>query len=249
LPLPAEAFYHSDLPTSLQQGDIADGVPLILLPPAEALVIVRSPHRKFFKEHLDPGEATLVDERALNDAFDQGPEYAAVSVIRGMAMILTPTCDIPGNDSLSVWPIRPIEGSDLDEGNLNAGKYANLVRLPDHKYFDGAFIDLTDIRSVRPSHFPLKNRIASVTREAQNEIVERFQGAYGRVWGYETGETIEPLGRNETGTFRCARCNQFDGITVPQIPLKPGASAPDCDNCRKIGKRPQWYPLIKHKKS
>jgi hypothetical protein len=247
--LSPDAFYLQDLPTRLQQGDIADGVPLILVPPLNSLVLIRQQHHRLPIEHLEPGETLLVDERAVNDAFELGSEYAAVSVIRALAILATPTCDLDQPDGVwMVWPIRPIEGSGVDEGNLNAGKIANLYRVPDHEYFDSAFIDLTDIRPVRPQQLPLKNRIASTTREAQNEILQRFHSAMGRIWGYAEGEIIEALSKYETGTFRCAQCNRYD-IEVSQKSLKAGSQAPECPNCKKIGKSAQWYPLTKHRKS
>jgi hypothetical protein len=250
LSLSSEAFYLHDLPTSLQQGDIAAGVPLILVPPAEYLVLVRSSSSRGPIDFLQPGEVMLVSEGVLNDAFENksSSEYAVMSVQRAHALLITPTCDLEDEKGLwAVWPIRPLEGAGLDQGNLQAGKYANLYRLPDHKYFDPGFLDLTDIRPVRREQFPLKNRIGSITREAQDELFEKFHQAMGRTWGYREGERIEPLGKYETGKFRCARCNIYD-VKVSERLLAPGSSAPRCENCEKIGKAEQWYPLTKHRK-
>lgn len=248
MPLASDGFYLDQLPTALQQCDIAVGVPLILCPPVEHLVLVRSAHHALPLDHLEPGEALLVDEMGRTDAFERGTEYAAVSVIRAHAMLLTPTCDLDKNEVWAAWPLRPVEGCGLDVGNLRAGKFANLFLLPDHQYFDPAFIDLTDIRPVSPEQFPLKNRIASLTREGEDEILQRFHRAMGRMWGYAEGETIEPLGKHETGKFRCGRCNMND-IEVPTVELKPGMKAPECSNCKKVGRAAQWYPLSKYRKN
>ena len=253
MPISSDAFYLSELPTSLQQGDIVNGVPLILVPPLDSLVIVRSTHHKlpFDQNHLVPGQAELVDERVLNDAFERGTEYSVTSVLRGLAMLVTPTCDLQSADDSggvwTVWPLRPVEGSGLDEGNLNAGKYVNLYRLPGHDYFDGSFIDMTDLRPVRPKHFPLKNRVASTSREAQDDMLQKFHRSLGRTWGYAEGEVVDPLSKHETGKFRCARCNLFDVPTSERV-LTPGLPAPECENCKKIGKTAQWYPLTRHSK-
>jgi hypothetical protein len=210
--------------------------------------LIRSAHRKFPIERLDPGEATLVDERTLSDAFERGTEYGAVSVQRGVAMLVTPTCDIGSVDTLTVWPLKPVAGSGLNSGNLEAGRYVNLYRIPDHEYFDPVFIDLTDIRPVRAEHFLLKDRIASITREAGDEILQKYHRSLGRTWGYSPGEVIEPLGKYQTGAFRCAQCNLYD-LQAPIVHLKPGMQAPECENCKKIGKTAQWYPLTLHRKS
>jgi hypothetical protein len=224
--LSPDRFYLPTLPSNLQQGDIANGVPLLLVPPLDSLVIVRSTHHKLPLEddHLVPSNAELVDERVLNDAFEKRSEYAVVSVSRGLAVLVTPTCDL---ESLAeaggvwmVWPLHPMEGSGLDQGNLTAGKYANLYKLPEYDHFDSCFIDLTDIRPVRPKHFPAGNRVASMTREAQDDVLQRFHRSLGRVWGYAEGEIIEPLAKYETGNFRCARCNLFD-VPPSERTLKP----------------------------
>ncbi len=252
MPLLSDAFYLQELPTGLQQGDIISGTPLILLPPLDSLVIVRSSHHRLPLDHLVPGEAELVDERVLNDAFERGTEYSVMSVLRGLAMVITATCDLDAaKDSggvWTVWPIRPIDGSGLDQGNLNAGKYTNLYRLPDHDYFDGAFIDVTDLRPVRPEQCPLKNRIASISRLAQDDLFQKFHRSLGRIWGYAEGEIVDPLGKYETGKFRCARCTLFD-VTVSEKTLQPGLPAPECENCKKIGRSAQWYPLTKYRKA
>ncbi len=252
MPLSSDAFYLENLPTGLQQGDVADGVPLVLLPPQDYLVLIRAAHRRFQLSHIDPGEASLVDERVLNDAFDLGMEYAAVSVQRAKAMLVTPTCDLQkihkAGGVWMVWPLKPVEGAGLDAGNLAAGKFGNLYGLPDHKYFAGAFLELTDIRPVRPEQFQLKQRIASITRLAQDELSQRFHRAMGRMWGYSEGDIVEALGKYETGKFRCAGCNLFDLPLAEPITLKPGDKAPGCENCKKIGRTAQWYPLAKHRR-
>jgi hypothetical protein len=248
LALPSDAFYLQNLPTFLQQGDIVAGVPLMLLPALDRLVLVRSAHHRLPLEHLEPGAVELVSEIALPDKFEGEHEYAVVSVRRALAMLMTATCDLEGKDVWTVWPLFPIADSGLDEGNLNAGKYANLYRLPEHEYFAPAFLDLSDFRPVRPQQFQLRDRVASITHEAQHDVFERFTRSAGRPWGYAPGKIIEVLGKYETGKFRCARCNLYE-VTVPEKPLQVGAPAPVCDNCRKIGKSGQWYPLTKHRKS
>jgi hypothetical protein len=248
LPFSAEQFYLPDLPTRLQQGDIIARVPLLVLPPLETAVVARSSHHRRPIEHLEAGVVELVHELALPDAFDLGTEYVVVSSTQGIAMIITATCDLDDLDLWIVTPLRPVEGSDLDLGNLEAGKYSNLYTLPGNGYFSRSFIDLSDLRPVRSQQAPLKNRIASLTREAQSEIIEKMYFSIGRPWGYRADERVEPLGKYETGKFRCARCNLYD-VTVPEKTLPVGAEFPECDNCKKIRKAAQWYPLTEHRKS
>jgi hypothetical protein len=241
-------FYLDDPPTHLQQGDICAGVPILLLPPSEELILVRGSHKERI-DHVTAGYVELVREQAVGDAFEGVPEYVAVAAERIWAMLMTPTCDLDGLVVWSVWPLYGVEGAGADiERALATPSHPTLLKLPDNDRFPASYIDVTDFRSIAKEHFQLKDRIASVTREAQHELTERFLKASGRPWGYGPGETVEPLARHETGKYRCARCNLYD-VSVPEIPLKPGEQFPVCDNCKKIRKAAQWYPVTRHRKS
>lgn len=242
-------FYLGDVPTHLQQGDICAGVPLILFPASDELILIRSRHYRQQIDHLEAGEIEIVRERAVADAFDAGSEYIAVAAERIWAMLMTPTCDLEDLQVWSVWPLYGVNGADGQVRRaLAAPSHPTLLRLPDNDRFPSSYIDVTDFRSIGREHFPLKNRVASVTREAQGELTERFLKASGRPWGYGPGEKVEALAKYETGKFRCARCNLYE-VVVPEITLTRNDLFPVCENCKKINKTAQWYPLTKHKKS
>ncbi|MFL6437474.1 MAG: hypothetical protein ACJ71Q_07840 [Terriglobales bacterium] len=246
--LSPDEFYVNDPPSQLQQGDICAGVPILLLPATEELILIRSPHRNLQLEHLDPGEVQLVREQAVSDAFDTTHEYVAAAAEAMWAMLMTPSCDLEGLEVWAVWPMHAIEGSGLEKAVANPN-HPTLYRLPDHQHFPPSFIDLTDFRSVRKEHFRLKDRVASVSREAQHELTERFLKAASRPWGFGPGETVEPRTKYETGKYKCARCNTYDVEQVSTIEIGVGDRFPVCDNCKSINKSAQWYPLTKHKKS
>jgi hypothetical protein len=246
--LASNEFYGDDPPTHLQQGDICAGVPILLLPPSEELILIRGDNRQRL-DHLAAGAVELVREQAVGDAFDGTPEYVAIAAERICAMLMTPTCDLDGLAVWAVWPLYGVAGAGADiERALAAPSHPTLFRLPDNDHFDASYIDVTDFRSIGREHFQLKDRIASLTREAQHTLLERFLKAQGRPWGYAPGETVQPLARNETGNYRCARCNLYN-VTVSEIKANPGEQFPPCDNCKKIHKTAQWYPVTKHKKS
>ena len=242
-------FYGNDPPTHLQQGDICPGVPLLLFPASEELILIRAQSSKRHIDQLAAGSVELVREQVVGDAFDDHAEYVAVAAERIWAMLMTPTCDLDDLAVWSVWPLYGVEEAAEDvKRALTSPSHPTLFRLPHNDRFPASYIDVTDFRSIGREHFQLKDRIASVTREAQHELTERFLKAAGRPWGYGPGETVEPLARRETGKYRCARCNLYD-VTVSEVSLTPGAEFPVCENCKKINKAAQWYPLTKHKKS
>ena len=244
-----DEFYLPDPPTHLQQGDICADVATILPPHDEELLLVRERSTRRRLDRPVAGPVELVRERALGDAFDDSQENIAAVADRVWAMLMTPTCDLEGLEVWAVWPLHTVEGSREDVIRaLATPSHPTLFRLPENGRFPASYIDLTDFRSIVREHFQLKDRIASVTREAQHALTERFLMAQGRPWGYAPGETVQPLGRHETGAYRCARCTLYS-VSVPEIMLKPGEMFPDCENCKKINKSAQWYPIRKHKKS
>jgi hypothetical protein len=241
-------FYLDDPPTHLQQGDICAGVPILLLPPSEELILIRD-SRKQRMDQLAAGPVELIREQAIGGAFDDAPEYVAIAAKRIWAMLMTPTCDLDGLAVWAVWQLYSVEGAGAEiERALATPSHPTLLQLPDSDLFSASYIDVTDFRSIGKEHFQLRDRIASVTREAQHELTERFLKASGRPWGYGPGEIVQPLARHETGKYRCARCNLY-AVTVSEISAKPGEQFPVCDNCKKINKSAQWYPVTKHKKS
>jgi len=195
-------FYGDDPPTHLQQGDICAGVPLLLFPASEELILIRSSENRQRTDRLAPGIFELVREQAVGDAFDGSHEYVAVAAERIWAMLMTPTCDLDDLAVWAVWPLYGVEGAGEDvERALATPSHPTLLRLPNNDHFPASYIDVTDFRSIGKEHFQLKDRIASVTREAQHELTERFLKASGRPWGHGPGETVEPLARRETANF------------------------------------------------
>ena len=245
--LTSDQFYLDNPPTHLQQGDVCAGVPVLLLPASEELIFIRSTHHRLQLEHLEPGEVELVREQAVPDAFDTGYEYVAVAAETVWCVLMTPTCDLDGLDIWAVWPMYAIEGSGNEKAVQNP-HHPTLLRLPDHKNFPPSYIDLTDFRSVRKQHFRLKDRVASISPEAQHEFTERFLKASGRPWGYGPGESVETPTKYATGVYRCARCNLYN-VPASEVTLAPGARFPVCEQCKTINKTAQWYPVTRHRKS
>jgi hypothetical protein len=237
-----EAFYDLSSPVYPQQGDIFPNVPLISPPPSPDLIILREPNGQPWDPR--PGPVQAFPETGLS-AFDDSPEYVAVSAERGLAAILTQTCDLLDQSQWLVCPLQAIAGSGVDDGNLRAGKYANLFYMPEHPlgYFDAGFLDLAKCFPVRRESVQEKGRVASLTPNTQHALTDKISETLTRTWGYAPGEKVLT-----TGKYRCVRCFQFYGLTNEIIELGAGQPFPDCNDCLKINKRAQWHLLRKHKK-
>jgi hypothetical protein len=234
-------FYDLSPPPFLQQGDILPGLPLISAPPSRHLIILRKSDGKPWDP--SPGPLEAVDERLIN-AFDGNAEYVAASAERGLAAILTQTCDLVDQEQWLITPLLTLDASGLDQGNLFAGKFANLFGMRKHpEYFDAGYLDLTRCFPIRRETLDLKDRIASLSQAAQHALNDKLSETLTRVWGFAPGDLV-----TTTGKYRCVRCFNFFDVKNEVVHFEAGGRFTECDDCRKIKKRAQWRLLRKHEK-
>jgi len=235
-------FGEQVTPVFPQQGDIFPNAPLISPPPSPHLIILRETDGSSWQPK--PGNLQASAEQLLN-AFDGVPEYVAVSAERGLAAILTQTCDLVDQEQWLVSPLLEIKDTGIDEGNLFASKYANLFGMPRHPagYFEVGCLDLAKCFTVRRESLPQKDRIASLTLSAQHALNDKLSETLTRIWGYAPNEVIP-----QTGKYRCVRCFNFYGLENPIVDFEAGQRFPECQDCAKIKKPAQWRPLRRHKK-
>lgn len=235
-------FYDLSSPIYPQQGDIFPNVPLVSPPPSRYLIILRELDGNPWKHQ--PGSLLASSEELLN-AFDDAPEYIAASAERGLAAILTQTCDLTDQEQWLVCPLLALEGTDIDEGNLFADKYANFFGMPKHPlgYFETGFLDLARCFTIRRESVEQRDRIASLTARAQHALTDKISETLTRLWGYSPGEEVP-----QTGKYRCIRCFQFYDLENKIWEFQAGTKFGDCPDCEKIKKKAQWRLLRKHKK-
>ena len=246
MPLEGGEFYDRSPPAFLQQGDILRNVPLISLPPSKELVVLRTSRSHAPLTLPLAGDLEVMREGAVNAFAGGAAESVVVSAIRGMAVLITQTCDLADSENWLVCVVRTVQGSEVDRGNLFADKYSDLFGLPQHPnaYFGESYIDLTDIRPIRRETVELAERIVSLTRAAQNALTEKLALAFSRRWGFAPGDEVLVGGK-----YRCNRCNNYHGVENPDQEFKVGERFPECQNCKKIRKTAAWYLLVEHKKS
>jgi hypothetical protein len=243
-------FYDLSAPAFFQQGDIFPDAPLISIPPSEHLVIIRNLQTGERIELFNQQDVRLHHEQGVNAFTDGEREHVVVSAQRGMAMVVTQTCDLVDNENWLVCPCYSVEGSDVNEGMLFSEHplkqhYRTIFGLPAHPndYFGSRYVDLADIRSIHSSSLGLSKRIASLNSLPQQALNEKIALMFSRQWGHSEGEEVP-----RDGKYRCNLCNRFDGIQNQDRMLRRGDKFPKCDNCARIRKRAQWYILQPHKR-
>jgi hypothetical protein len=235
-------FYDLHSPPYPQQGDIFPNVPLISPPAGPRLVLLRETDGRPWTPHAGVLQAT--SEELLN-AFDERPEYIAASAERGLAAIITQTCDLVDQEQWLVSPLRSVEGSGLNPGNLFAGKMPVLFAMPKHPlgYFDDGYLDLATCFTISRHSIQQKDRVASLTADAQHALTDKLSETLTRLWGHAPGDFVLT-----TGKYRCIRCFQFYGLANLTLDLQAGDQFPECPDCTRIKKSAQWRLLRKHKK-
>jgi hypothetical protein len=236
-----EDFYDLTSPSYIQQGDIFPNVPIIELPPGRNLVVLRESNTARWQPR--PGPVQAFDERSIN-SFDEGVEFIAVTAQRSLAVVLTQTCDLEQEQWL-VCPLTALEGLAIDEGNLFAGKYANLFGMPKHPngYFGNSYLFLSQPYTIRRETVGMEDRVASMSLSAQHALSDKLSQTLTRVWGFSPGELV-----HQAGSYRCIRCFQFFGLSNVIVDFNAGEKFTECQDCVKIRKSAQWHLLRKHAK-
>lgn len=247
LPSPAE-FYDSANVTYLQQGDILAEVPLISLPPGPEFVLLRDSETHGPWSHSGAGLVEVVAESQVVDPFSNGsPEHVVVSAERGVAMLITQTCNLSDHDHEHwlVAPVYTLGGKRIDLGNLFAGKIENLFGLCAHPsgLYDISYAVLSDLRPIRRESVDILDKIISISAPYQSKLAEQIARALARDWGYAAGEIVP-----KTGSYRCLRCNRWHNVENPIQQLVAGTPFPECAKCAEIGKSAQWYLLLPHRR-
>ena len=244
MPVQEDDFYNASLPSFAQQGDIFPDVPLLGLPPSQHLVVLRTVGTRTPWEP-QTGVVEALSELAVTSFADGRPEHIVASARRGMAVLVTQTCNLDDSDYWLVSPAYVVEGTAIKRKELFDGKYPNLFGLFNHPdgYFPESYIDLSDIRPIHKASVELADRIACLSQSAQYSLADRIASALTREWGFREGEVV-----HETGRYRCRQCNRYD-IEITDQDFKAGEKFTACSGCRKIHKTEQWYLLMKHKRS
>ena len=197
------------------------------------------------------GELNFVEEDSV-EAFPNGEaEFIALSGVRTLAILVTPTCRLAEDH----WLFSPLldlkDNPQVKRDTLfsTSGGYSDLFGIypiPKTKV-DTSFVSFHNVVSVPSQPFRKAgeaNRLSTLGKEAQDLLAGKFAEFGGRGWGYSRTDTIE----NE-GYYRCRICVKYYGLDHKTIYLRKGDHPPECPNCKAVRTSESWELLLKHKKS
>jgi hypothetical protein len=199
---------------------------------------------------------TVLSQISADAAVDE-PDTPTSTVVEidqtaGLAMCVTPTCDIASSEYLSFVPLQALEGIPDEEISLSAlfsrkAGYEELFGIYDPT--DGMSGDcfaqfalvfpvprnvLGDLRA---------KKLQSLGLEAHDLLTEKLARYFGKSWGYSPTEAVEVA-----GLYGCIHCRTFHGLPLNEVQLNAGDLPPNCEVCRRHKRVPSWRLLRTPKK-
>ena len=249
MPIAPSTFFGTNS-EEVAQGDIFKDVPFVRL--GDSFFVLRKPGEDNPLSFHDIAGADLeIIPESVVDSFSPGvEELCVVPVVRTLGMLMTPTCELAGDDFWLFAPLRSLVSNPDVKPNVLFGDapYVNLFGIYDHPkgIFEQSFVAFNDAVPVLSDPFrdPRQMRVANLGREAQDYLAEKFGEYFGRSWGFNDKEKVEP-----TGYYRCRRCSNYYGLQDAVVEVSKGNNPPTCPACKSIRKAAQWQVLLPHKKS
>jgi len=195
-------------------------------------------------------EVAFQSETDVTAFRDGATEQCVLPVVRTLAMLATPTCDLSGEDYWLFIPLRSVETyPEIKRSTLHSTSkgYGNLFGIYANRgVFEESFVNFHDLVSV-PSepfrHFP-ESRIANLSKQSQSFLQDKLARFLSRGWGYAPHEKVEI-----SGFYRCRGCMLYYGLPESDVYLNAGDNPPKCKNCSAIKRESSWELLVKHKRS
>lgn len=243
MPITAAEWYDANPDiTSLYQGDVVTGVPVVFMPPSGdgpwVLLRPSSPvtHAealagsipKVFRPHVAD---------ALNDAWATNEELVLAKGVRTKVMIATQTCDLDRRKFIQVAPVY--EASTLSPGrqtSLGVNEINYMFYFPDDppKLQQKHFADLSQITSVHRSYFKGSNLVKRLTGRATVELQKQLATVHGRPFGFNTQDDVP-----QSTEYSCANCF-FSSMAIQRHVIPIGQKFPPCPAC---GENALWVKV------
>jgi len=241
MPLEAASWYdpNPDL-KSLYQGDILEGVPIVITPPKDRRWVILRP-RLQGPPNQTPGGLPKNLKADIDSAFPSSWASADGELVMAHAsiekvMIITQSCDLDWKKFCQVVPIYPIASApptkidDLRKNNIGTWFY-----LPEDTSLQESFADISRVTTVSVSYFRTDFLVKRLSSLAMLELQNALSNYYARPFGFNIRDTVP-----QAISYACANCF-FTGLEARQT-IKPaiGGTFPACPSC---GDNALWIKL------
>jgi hypothetical protein len=223
--------------TSLYQGDVFDGIPLIFLPDKISKWLILRPDPKSALTDVDevlggrvPKWFRAQAEGSVKDAWTFGnkEEFVAAKARKMRVIIVTQTCDLVQRSKYQVAPVYSANALNAnDKENLRLNEFYYMFYLPAFPpaIAEDSYVDFSEIQSVPRTYFKpdaVVTRFSEATRvEFQAQVAEY----YGRPFGFNVRDRSP-----HTAEFACVRCF-YAHYRLEKKAATKGSRFPECDKC------------------
>jgi hypothetical protein len=236
----AAGWYDTDLdPTSFFQGDIIEGVPVVVVPPAGSgkWVLLR-PGLPVTREQALAGNTpkvfrpfvagTALDEWVTPD------ELVLAKATKRAIIVITQTCDLERRNYVQVAPVYPArtlsasKQASLEKNEIN---YLFFLPMAEAAVPEKCFADLSQITSVHKSYMIQANLKKRLSNEGRARLQMHLSTFHGRPFGFSAEDVVQ-----QDGEHLCLRCFLTSAI-VERKSMIPGVVFGTCTTC---GPRALW---------
>lgn len=234
MPIEAALWYDSNPDVkNLYQGDILEGVPIVITPPRDRRWVILRPRLPGSHGQNPPGLPKNL-RADVDSAFPTAwtsPEGELVMAHASIEkiMIITQSCDLDWRKHCQVVPVYPIQTapeSKLDD--LRANDVGSWFYLPAAEGLVESYADLTHVTSVSTSYFRPDFLVKRLSSSATAELQNALSSFYARPFGFNTRDVV-----TQSTLYACAACF-YKGKDPHKITPEEGKPFPPCPTCREL---------------
>lgn len=223
--------------SSLYQGDVLEGIPLIFIPQKISKWLIPRPGPNSALTDVDsilggqiPKWFRAQAEGSVKDAwsFADGEEFVAAKAKKSRVMIVTQTCDLVQRSTFQVAPVlpaAPLGPGDKENLQLNNFQYMFYIpaRLP--AIAEDCYADLSQIPGVPRTYFKPEAVVARLAGATRADLQSQIAGFYGRPFGFNVRDRAP-----HTAEYGCIRCFH-EHFKLTKTPVTKGEHFKNCDGC------------------
>jgi hypothetical protein len=222
----------------LYQGDIIDGVPLVISPPKSKRWVLLRPLPtgpvesafaglpRSFRANVDSGFPSAWSrtegELVMTNAYVQP------------TMILSQSCNIDWRKHVQICPVyRATEVRPADLNNLRANDIGYWFYLPSdgpheptNAAFEECYADVSLATTVSASYLRPDALIRRLTSRAMFELQNSLADYFARPFGFNTNDEVK-----QKAVYRCVACFLDGKIVIPIKEIDVGGQFPPCPTC------------------
>jgi hypothetical protein len=232
MPIDPKDWYQSNPDYAvLNQGDVLDGVPTVVMPSAsKTWVLLRPAHPVTVLGALSgqtPKSFRPRSESDTPDAWVNGEELVLAKGSRRRVMLVNHGCDLDHRNYLQLARVYNAAALATKAESLRGNEitYAFFLPASPPDFPEDQFADLSQLSAVHKSYLREAILVRRLSARATFELQRHLASFYGRPFGFSIDDNVA-----ESGQYLCANCFYTDGVLV-SAGMTAGDKFTPCSRC------------------